>query len=182
MNQIEQMIQKLKEDTAFAGRIAALTTREAVVEEARRSGIELSVGDIDAVNDAMQQELIRSIDQTMPAGKFLHLLLTDQKFAQEVMAQTEVEEVISLAKSQGIDLTEQDIAEVNKTLLALSGRTSAAPQNGELSEEDLEQVAGGFQVTHLIGSMLVTAYESASFVTNVITYTVMTLFEKVTWL
>lgn len=176
MNQVEQMIQKLKEDQEFARKISSLPTKEEVVAAALQEGFQISTDDIDGINEAIQQELVNSIDQSVPAGKFLARMLTDQNFAQEVMAKTEVEEVLVLAREQGINLIAQDVAEVNQTLRALSGsRDLSAPQSGELSEEDLEQVAGGTALIRVGESILMSAVVAST----AISYTVVTVVSSV---
>ena len=176
MNQVEQMIQKLKEDQEFARKISSLPTKEEVVAAALQEGFQISTDDIDGINEAIQQELVNSIDQSVPAGKFLARMLTDQNFAQEVMAKTEVEEVLVLAREQGINLIAQDVAEVNQTLRALSGRSAvSAPQNGELTEGDLEQVAGGTELIRVGESIMMSAVVTAT----VIAQTVLTVVSTV---
>lgn len=154
----EKLIEKLKGDADFQKKIAGLGNKEQVVEAAKAEGIQLSVEDIDAVNIAMQREMVKNIDQSTPAGQFLAKMLGDKEFAERVMIQTEEEEVLGLAKGEGISLTVQDLEEVNQTLAALaSGNNAAVAKTGELSEEDLEQVAGGFVLSGVTISIVTSA-------------------------
>ena len=82
----------------------------------------------------------------------------DKAFAEKVLAQTEKEKVIEIAKNEGIELTLENIDEVNEVL----SQAISKQDEGELSEEELENVAGGTCVSLLIlGS--ITATISASF-------------------
>lgn len=144
---VEKMIQKLKENPDFQKKIVAAASREQVIELAKEEGIQLTSEDIDVVNEVSQQDAIANIDQSRPAGKFLAKMLGDKDFAEQVVIQTDPEALLDLAKEEGISLTMQDMEEVNQALIALSGGNNAATvEAGELSEEDLEQVAGGFAI------------------------------------
>ncbi len=82
----------------------------------------------------------------------------DKSFAEGILTQTEKEKVIELAKAEGIDLTLEDIDEANAIIL----KGVQAKQEGELSEEELENVAGGFLLEAIAVSVLTTAIASAS--------------------
>lgn len=68
----------------------------------------------------------------------------DQKFAEKLLSLRETEEVIALAGEKGIALTGEDIEEANRLISATLDRQKGDGPGGELSEEDLEAVAGGF--------------------------------------
>jgi len=142
-NSVEKFVLKCKEDVAFMQKIAAMKTREEIIEAAKTEDIQLTVEDIDAVNETLKQETLKSIPKDTPAGQFINKMIEDKAFAEKVMAQTESEEVIRIAKESSISLTAEDLAEANKTIAALAGVAPAQQSYGELSEEDLEQVAGG---------------------------------------
>ncbi len=85
----------------------------------------------------------------------------DKTFAESILSQTEKEKVIELAKSEGIEMTLEDIDEANAIIL----KGIQTKQEGELSEEELENVAGGFLIEVGIGlltSAAVAATISAS--------------------
>ena len=84
----------------------------------------------------------------------LKKLNEDKAFAEKVIAQTETEKVIEIAKNEGIELTIENIDEVNEILRqAISKQTE-----GELSEEELENVAGGtFAIMTIAAITVVTA-------------------------
>lgn len=63
----------------------------------------------------------------------------DKAFAELILSQTERDMVIELAGKAGISLTPEDIDEANR----VTERLRAFYQDNELSEEDLEAVAGG---------------------------------------
>jgi predicted ribosomally synthesized peptide with nif11-like leader len=63
----------------------------------------------------------------------------DKVFAEKILSQTEKEKVIEIAKGEGIELTMEGIDEANEIIVKVLQPES----EGELSEEDLEKVAGG---------------------------------------
>lgn len=79
----------------------------------------------------------------------------DKLFAEKILSQTEMEKVIEIAKEEGIELTIEDIDEVNELLT----KALQARKEGELSEEELENVAGGILLETLVvtASLSVTA-------------------------
>jgi len=139
-NQVEQFLLKAKEDASFIQKISAMKTREEVVEAAKAEGIQLTVEDIDAVNEALRQESLKNISKDTPIGQFISKLIEDKSFAELVMSQTDVEEIIRIAGEAGIAITSEDLSEINK---AMKGKSPSQNNSVELSEEDLEQVAGG---------------------------------------
>ncbi len=70
----------------------------------------------------MNEELLKSV-------------LSDSDFAQKLLEMESPEEVQSALKNKGIDLTLEDIHAVQNIL--------ANQENGELNEDELENVAGG---------------------------------------
>ena len=62
----------------------------------------------------------------------------DKIFAEQILTCKENDEAIALAKEEGIDLTPENIVEVNEVL-----QFASRMEEGELTEEELEQVAGG---------------------------------------
>lgn len=81
----------------------------------------------------------------------------DKSFAEKILLQTEKEKVIELAKAEGITLTLEDIEGVNEII-----RQTAQPKNeGELSEEELENVAGGTMGLAILCAAGMTACASA---------------------
>ena len=87
----------------------------------------------------------------------------DKNFAEKILTCKENGEVIALAKGEGIDLTLENIAETNEIL-----QFSKRMEEGELSEEELEQVAGGtieyvsIALTVTALSVMVTAITAAT--------------------
>jgi predicted ribosomally synthesized peptide with nif11-like leader len=82
--------------------------------------------------------------------KLLTKMNEDKAFAEKLLTQTEKEKVIELAGAEGIVITLEDIDEANEIIKkALELRQT----EGELSEEELENVAGG-SVLMLALSML----------------------------
>ncbi|MDD4565951.1 MAG: Nif11-like leader peptide family RiPP precursor, partial [Eubacteriales bacterium] len=75
-------------------------------------------------------------------------------FAEKILSQTEKEKVIEIAKGEGIDLTMEDIDEINEVLT----KALQTKKEGELSEEELESVAGGviFETTMIVSETLKT--------------------------
>ncbi|MBK5246748.1 MAG: Nif11-like leader peptide family RiPP precursor [Peptostreptococcaceae bacterium] len=63
----------------------------------------------------------------------------DKSFAEKIMSQTDNEKLIEIAKGEGIELSVNDIDEANEIIR----KALKAKNEGELSEEELENVAGG---------------------------------------
>ncbi|MBK5246749.1 MAG: Nif11-like leader peptide family natural product precursor [Peptostreptococcaceae bacterium] len=89
----------------------------------------------------------------------LNKMKEDKAFAEKVIAQTETEKVIEIAKNEGIELTIENIDEVNEVLRQVISKQS----EGELSEEELENVAGGTFAISAMAAITVSA-AGASFV------------------
>ena len=66
-------------------------------------------------------------------------VFADKEFAEKVLALTEPEDVQKAFADKGIDLSIEDVKAI--------GRMLAENQDGELSEEALLDVAGGFAIT-----------------------------------
>ena len=82
----------------------------------------------------------------------------DKDFAEKILTCKENDEAIALAKEQGIDLTPENIVEVYETL-----QLASRIEEGELSEEELEQVAGGMlSVTLLVSALALVAISTIS--------------------
>jgi predicted ribosomally synthesized peptide with nif11-like leader len=69
----------------------------------------------------------------------LKKMLEDKSFAEKLLSQTEREKVIEIAGEEGIALTNENIDEINEIIKEIAAKQSA----GELTEEELETVAGG---------------------------------------
>jgi predicted ribosomally synthesized peptide with nif11-like leader len=89
------------------------------------------------------------------ANLLLKKMTEDKVFAERILAQTDRNKVIETAAEAGIDMKLEDIDEFNEIFAKIT-----APQNkGELSEEELESVAGG---TGFILSILSAVISSAT--------------------
>ena len=76
----------------------------------------------------------------------------DKCFAEKIVSQKENEKLIEIAKGEGIELSVKDIDEANEIVK----KAMEAKNEGELSEEELENVAGGtFAMTSI--SITITA-------------------------
>ena len=71
--------------------------------------------------------------------KLLKKMNEDKEFAEKLLSQTENEKVIELAEREGIDITLDNIIEINEIIKEAMGNF----HDGELSEEELENVSGG---------------------------------------
>ena len=93
----------------------------------------------------------------------------DKDFAEKILTCKENDELIALAKEQGIDLTLENIIELNEAL-QLANRM----EEGELSEEELEQVAGGtFVLTTVLALTSLGALASIASALSVVSITMM---------
>lgn len=88
-------------------------------------------------------------------NEFLKKIETDADFAKEIYVITEPLEIQALTKSKGIDLTLEDIM-ASKDILY---QALDSANESELSEAQLDEVAGGIAVTSaiLIGAGLAAA-------------------------
>lgn len=67
----------------------------------------------------------------------------DKEFAEKILSLKEIDEVIALAKEKEITLTAEDIEEANRLIAESTALARKQAEGGELSEEELEAVAGG---------------------------------------
>lgn len=163
---VEHFIKRMKEDQNFAQKIVMCSTKEQLVKEAKMVGIELREEDINQVKEILRSETLTKTFETTDAGRFILKLMDDQDFALRVLKQPEVEGVIEVAKESGFALSQQDILEADRILGTHLGETNSV-MNAELSEEDLEQVAGGTLLTSteiIISSLSVVGTIYASFI------------------
>jgi predicted ribosomally synthesized peptide with nif11-like leader len=76
----------------------------------------------------------------------------DKAFAEKILTQTEKEKVIEIARGEGIELSMEDIDEVNEAI----AKALQTKKEGELSEEELENVAGGnIIIEHTMSTLLI---------------------------
>jgi len=92
----------------------------------------------------------------MDINEKLNALLADPAFYQEGKDVTSVEDFVELLKKHDVELTVEEADAVLAQLGML-----IAQQNGELSEDDLDNVAGGI-VKILIGGLAVTVKGAAA--------------------
>lgn len=71
----------------------------------------------------------------------------DSSFADRLLNLETPEEVQSLLNAEGLDFTLEEINMLRDALL----KTLEKGENGELTDADLEEVAGGFAIITLIG-------------------------------
>lgn len=166
----ERFVQKMKEDLNFSEKVVACQTKQQVVDEANAMGIELREEEIDEVNTLLRNERLAAIDQTTNAGRLLAKMLEDNVFAEQILGLTEVEEAIKAATRVGIPITEEDIEQANK-VLGFGADSYHQTSGGELSEEDLEGVAGGTLLTS-IGELIISLATSVSVTVSTIVATV----------
>ena len=62
----------------------------------------------------------------------------DKEFAEKILVQDDPEKIIEIAMDEGIDITLDNINEMNELV-----KESLENSEGELSEEELEKVSGG---------------------------------------
>ena len=100
----------------------------------------------------------------------------DKNFAEKILTCTENDEVIALAKEEEVDLTLENIAEVNEVL-----QFAQRMEEGELTEEELEQVAGGtieWVLTAMSVSTVVSVAVTTAALSAAVSATVMSLVEE----
>jgi predicted ribosomally synthesized peptide with nif11-like leader len=76
---------------------------------------------------------------TTSAEMLLKKMEADKSFTEKILSRTEMEEVIEIAKGEGIELTMEDIGEINEAI----AKALQSKKEGELTAEELENVAGG---------------------------------------
>ena len=72
------------------------------------------------------------------AKLFIEKMKTDSEFREKVVALKTKEERKSFVKNEGFDFTKEEFEQVKKEYI------NKAKSEGELSDEDLEKVAGGW--------------------------------------
>ena len=77
----------------------------------------------------------------------LEALLADEEKAEKVFVE-DVQQTLQNLADLGIDLSEKELADLAAGVIA---GTEASGEEGELSESDLENVAGGGSIMFLIG-------------------------------
>lgn len=82
----------------------------------------------------------------------------DKAFAEKLLSQTENEKLIEVAKEEGIELALEDIAEANEII----AKAMEKKNEGELSEDELENVAGGGFIMTAISVSVATAQSAAA--------------------
>lgn len=70
---------------------------------------------------------------------FLKKMKDDTKFAEKVNSQTEVEKVIEIATTEGLELTKEHLDE----LYCYIKESAGIAEGGELTDKEMEQVTGG---------------------------------------
>ena len=107
--------------------------------------------------DKMGQANAEILKQTDPEQgermEKLGALLTNEDFCQKFIACTTKQEAYKLFADNGSDLTEEEINGLALQLKALTQKL--IENNGELSEEDLEQIAGGANIKSAITTLFV---------------------------
>ncbi|MDD4565950.1 MAG: Nif11-like leader peptide family natural product precursor [Eubacteriales bacterium] len=109
---------------------------------------------------------------TKSAKMLLKKMGEDKAFAEKILSQTEKEKVIEIAKGEGIDFTMEDIDEINEAV----AKALQQKNDGELSEEELESVAGGilFETTLVSAAIISTSLIASVLVTPGVTISVVT--------
>ena len=152
-----EFVNRLKEDLAFAQKTMQQTSKEGIVAVAAEAGISLTLEDIEEINEALKQEKMSALDVNKPAHQLIIKMLEDNGFAENIMTQTEVEGALEVAGGAGVHLTPEDLQEANELMRAMMGITPSTVSQGELSEEDLEQVAGGIAFSSITEAITISA-------------------------
>ena len=106
--------------------------------------------------------------------KLLKKMGEDKEFAENILKQREIEKVIELAGAEGIDLTPEDIDEANEIIRkALELQSNA--EEGELSEEELENVAGGTSSALLSAAIVLSIMSALSAAASAMSGVVVTI-------
>ena len=90
------------------------------------------------------------------AQAFVERLNTDQSFREQMIAAGDNGERLRAAQGAGFDITAEDLAELRREHRA-----------DELSEEDLQKIAGGSSTTEIV-SMVGTAVSFVGFVAGLV--------------
>ncbi len=86
----------------------------------------------------------------------------DKSLAEKLLSQENPQDVQSLLKEQGLEFSLEEINSLRDILVKLAQKG----ENGELSDEDLEDVAGGIAATTTIAAISAT-FTAANFTHNV---------------
>lgn len=73
----------------------------------------------------------------------LQELLQDEEFSKKVIMATSIPEEVKLLKENGIDVSERELQACGDEAMAILLQDGYISEDGELSEEVLEQVSGG---------------------------------------
>ena len=73
-------------------------------------------------------------------------IFSDEAFLKSLSEMETAEEVQAALKEKGLDLSIDDILKIQKTL--------TSQENGELSEDEMENVAGGFAISATVMAIL----------------------------
>lgn len=87
---------------------------------------------------------------------------TDQSFVEKLFSLEKPEEVQGLLKEEGMDFSLEEINMVKEALVKIIGKG----ENAELSDEDLEEVAGGVAAVTVFAAISATA-AAASAINNI---------------
>lgn len=79
----------------------------------------------------------------------LKKMIEDKTFAEKIISQTEREKVIEIARNEGIEIISEDIDEANEAI----SKALQVKKEGELTDEELESVAGGSIILTAITSV-----------------------------
>ena len=162
-NAVEKFIKKMKEDHEFAEKVGTLASKTEVINAAKEISIELTEDDIDMINKTLLQDSAASLRQSGPTGEFLSKMMTDKEFAERVLSQPDEDSILQISEAEGFHLTGSDIGEINR-ILSTAGTPAKQDigMTGELSEEDLEQVAGGIVGTSVVETALATIFTATA--------------------
>ena len=83
----------------------------------------------------------------------------DKSLAEKLLSQENPQDVQSLLKEQGLEFSLEEINSLRDILVKLAQKG----ENGELSDEDLEDVAGGIAATTTIAAISAT-FTAANFI------------------
>ncbi len=86
-------------------------------------------------------------------------LLMNEEFLDKLGTCEDDQSVVALFKSEGIDMTVEEIEEISRK----SAEVAKAATDGELKEEELETVAGGFLISLTTTALLLLATAELGF-------------------
>lgn len=73
----------------------------------------------------------------------LESLLMDEEFSATILKATSIKEIVEILRSNGIEATEEELQECGEQAMAILKKDGYLSEDGELTEEMLENVAGG---------------------------------------